>query len=183
MSIFGLRTSNPAFNRYFWRKQRTYSKSKMSISGIILKSLAMLTLVGITATYTWKLFFAGVEVKWYTTIGMFVAIVCSLFISFKHSSAKYLLPIYAVAKGFFLGGISAYAHIRFPRSTFSFYCCNKFLLFLPCNFYTIPNPIRVSKEFQSNCNYSFSHYFYFLLSSMDNTVFKNRCSNALGKLL
>ncbi|QOD60326.1 Bax inhibitor-1/YccA family protein [Polaribacter haliotis] len=113
MNRFGLRTSNPAFSRYFWGKNRRYS-AKMSLSGIILKSLLMLCLVAITATYTWSIFFEGESVKWHTSIGMFVAIVASLFISFKHNLAKYLLPIYALAKGFFLGGISAYAHKRFP---------------------------------------------------------------------
>ncbi|CAL2077076.1 Bax inhibitor-1/YccA family protein [Tenacibaculum sp. 190524A05c] len=148
MSVFGLRTSNPAFNRYFWRKQKTYSKSKMSISGIIFKSFAMLTLVGITATYTWRLFFAGVEVKWYTTIGMFVAIVCSLFISFKHSSAKYLLPIYAVAKGFFLGGISAYAHNRFPNLPFQAIAVTITTFFVMLFLYRLKF-IRVTREFRA----------------------------------
>ncbi|WP_237274734.1 Bax inhibitor-1/YccA family protein [Tenacibaculum ovolyticum] len=118
MSVFGLRTSNPAFNRFFWKKQYSNSKARMSVGGIILKSLLMLCLVVITASYTWHLFFSGISIKWYTAIGMFVAIFCSLFISFKHSAAKYLLPIYALAKGFFLGGISAIAHQRFPNLPF-----------------------------------------------------------------
>ncbi|WP_064965454.1 Bax inhibitor-1/YccA family protein [Tenacibaculum ovolyticum] len=118
MSVFGLRTSNPAFNRFFWKKQYSNSKARMSVGGIILKSLLMLCLVVTTASYTWHLFFSGINTKWYTAIGMFVAIFCSLFISFKHSAAKYLLPIYALAKGFFLGGISAIAHQRFPNLPF-----------------------------------------------------------------
>lgn len=113
MSLLGIKTSNPAFSNYFWNNSKD-STSKMSLSGIILKSVTMLCLVGLTAAYTWKIFFAGTDVKWYTTIGMFVAIVISLVISFKQNLTKYLLPIYALAKGFFLGGISAYAHKRFP---------------------------------------------------------------------
>lgn len=117
MSVFGLKTSNPAFSGYFWNNSLSNS-TKMTIGGIILKSLAMLCLVAITASYTWKIFFEGTDIKWYTTIGMFVAIVASLFISFKRNLAKWLLPIYALAKGFFLGGISAYAHKRFPNLPF-----------------------------------------------------------------
>ncbi|MGB0891228.1 MAG: Bax inhibitor-1/YccA family protein [Flavobacteriaceae bacterium] len=113
MSILGLKTSNPAFSNYFWNKSKNYT-AKMSLGGIILKSLFMLSLVAITATYTWTIFFEGENIKWYTSIGMFVAIVTSLFISFMHHLAKWLLPIYALAKGFFLGGISAYAHKQFP---------------------------------------------------------------------
>ncbi len=114
MSLLGLQTSNPAFSKYFWNKSKS-SYLKMSLRGIIFKSFLMLCLVAITATYTWTLFFDGTSIKWHTSIGMFVAIVASLFISFKHNIAKYLLPIYALAKGFFLGGISAYAHNRFPE--------------------------------------------------------------------
>ncbi|MCH3880895.1 MULTISPECIES: Bax inhibitor-1/YccA family protein [Tenacibaculum] len=114
MSVFGMRTSNPAFSSYFWGKKKSYSRAKMSLSGIVFKSFLMLCLVALTASYTWKIFFEGTDIKWYTTLGAFVAIVASLFISFKHNLAKWLLPIYALAKGFFLGGISAYAHKRFP---------------------------------------------------------------------
>lgn len=108
----------------------------------------MLTLVGITATYTWNLFFSGVEVKWYTTKGMFVAIVCSLFISFKHSSAKYLLPIYAVAKGFFLGGISAYAHNHFPNLPFQAIAVTITTFFVMLFLYRL-KLIRVTREFRA----------------------------------
>lgn len=118
MSVFGLQTSNPAFTGYFWNNSPVKYQTKMSIGGIILKSLIMLGLVAITASYTWKIYFEGVDIKWYTTIGMFVAIVASLFISFKNDLAKWLLPVYALAKGFFLGGISAYAHKKFPNLPF-----------------------------------------------------------------
>ncbi|WP_075341658.1 Bax inhibitor-1/YccA family protein [Tenacibaculum agarivorans] len=148
MSVFGLRTSNPAFHRYFWRKQKVYSKSKMSISGIILKSFTMLTLVLLAAAYTWDLFFTGVNIKWYTAIGMFVAIFCSLFISFKHSAAKYLLPIYAIAKGLFLGGISAYAHKRFPNLPFQAIAVTITTFFVMLVLYKT-KIIRVTRQFRA----------------------------------
>lgn len=112
------KTSNPAFHYNYWKKPRSFTRDRMSLAGIISKSLIMLFLVGITATYTWKLFFEGVNIKWYTIGGMFAAIVFSLFISFKRDWAKYLVPFYSLAKGFFLGGISAYAHKRFPDLPF-----------------------------------------------------------------
>lgn len=148
MSVFGLRTSNPAFNRYFWKKSRCYSKAKMSVGGIILKSLLMLCLVTLTASYTWHLFFNGISTKWYTAIGMFVAIFCSLFISFKHDSAKYLLPIYALAKGFFLGGISAIAHQRFPNLPFQAIGVTLVTFFVMLILYKW-KVVRVTKKFRS----------------------------------
>ncbi|WP_299674139.1 Bax inhibitor-1/YccA family protein [uncultured Tenacibaculum sp.] len=148
MPVFGLRTSNPAFNRYFWRKLKVYSKKKMSINGVIVKSLAMLTIVLLAASYTWHLFFSGVIIKWYTAIGMFVAICCSLFISFKHNAAKYLLPIYAIAKGLFLGGISAYAHQRFPYLPFQAIAVTITTFFIMLFLYRI-KAIKVTRKFRA----------------------------------
>lgn len=148
MSVFGIKTSNPAFTNYFWKNSKTTHQTKMSLRGIVLKSLAMLCLVMLTAAYTWKIFFEGTDIKWYTSIGLFIAIVASLFISFKNSLAKWLLPIYALAKGFFLGGISAYAHKQFPNlpiqavgiTLITFFVM--FLLF-------ITKVIKVTKQFRS----------------------------------
>lgn len=148
MGTFGLRTSNPAFKNYFWRKTKMYAQAKMSINGIVIKTLFMLCLVTITATYTWHLFFSGVSTKWYTAIGALVAIFCSLFISFKHSAAKYLLPIYALAKGFFLGGISAIAHKRFPNLPFQAILVTIITFFVMLFLYRT-KLIRVTKEFRA----------------------------------
>ncbi len=108
----------------------------------------MLIIVLIAASYTWKLFFSGIIIKWYTAIGMFVAIICSLFISFKHSTAKYLLPIYAIAKGFFLGGISAYAHKRFPNLPFQAIAVTITTFFVMLFLYKT-KLIRVTKQFKA----------------------------------
>ncbi len=120
----------------------------MSIRGIIIKSFAMLSLVALTASYTWYLFFSGVVIKWYTAVGMFVAIFCSLFISFKHSAAKYLLPIYALAKGFFLGGISAIAHQRFPNLPFQAIVVTITTFFVMLFLYQT-KMIRVTRQFRA----------------------------------
>ena len=148
MGTFGVKTSNPAFNSYFWKKTKSYSSKKMSVNGIIFKSFFMLSLVSATALYTWQLFFNGVPIKWYTSIGMFVAIVSSLFISFKHNLAKYLLPIYALAKGFFLGGISAYAHKRFPNLPFQAIAVTILTFFMMLFLYRA-KIIKVTREFRA----------------------------------
>lgn len=148
MGVFGLRTSNPAFSNYFWKQERDHTKNKMSVAGIVFKSFLMLSLVAATAIYTWNLFFSGVTIKWYTSIGMFIAIVCSLFISFKQNLAKYLLPIYALAKGFFLGGISAYAHKRFPNLPFQAIAITITTFFVMLFLYQL-KIIKVTKQFRA----------------------------------
>lgn len=118
MAIFGIRTSNPAFSNYFWSSKRSSKAKKMSLGGIILKSFFGLILVTLTACYTWKLYFEGVDVQWHLYGGMITAVIFSITISYKHHWAKWLVPLYALAKGFFLGAISVYAHKKFPDLPF-----------------------------------------------------------------
>lgn len=115
MSLFGLSTSNPTFTTYFWNnssEKRTCGK--MTLRDVVLKSIFYLLLVCLTAAVSWKLFYDGVEVKWITTGGILVAIVCSILISVKHEWIVPLTIIYALAKGFFIGGFSVYVHKSFP---------------------------------------------------------------------
>ena len=113
MSLINYQTSNPAFTGYIWKPQRSSTK-KMTLGGIFLKSFFCFILVGITTWYVWDLVYKGVDVKWYTSGGMLAAIFFSLLTSFKRTWAHITTPLYALAKGLFLGGISAYAEIRFP---------------------------------------------------------------------
>ena len=112
MSWQNYRTSNPAFSNYVWKDYRSRLK-KMTLNGIFLKSLFSLILVGLTTWYVWDLVYKGVDVKWYTSGGMLAAIVFSLLTSFKRTWAPITTPLYALSKGLFLGGISAYAEQRF----------------------------------------------------------------------
>lgn len=111
------KTSNPAFNDYFWENDPTASK-KMSVTGILLKSLFSLLIVAAIVVYAWNLYISGTDIKWFVTGGMIAAIVLSIVISVKNQWAKFLVPLYAIAKGFFLGGITSYAHAKFPNLPF-----------------------------------------------------------------
>jgi len=86
----------------------------MTVPGVLVKSLAMILIIGAMAAYVWKLYTGGTDIKWYTYGGMLAAIACSILISFKHHWAHILVPVYAIAKGLFLGGISSWAHAKFP---------------------------------------------------------------------
>ena len=112
MSIY--KTSNPAFTNYFWEDGKN-SSSKMTVRGILLKSLVSLLIIATITGYVWKLYSEGTNIGWYTTGGMLGAIVISIVISVRNHWAHFLVPLYAIAKGFFLGGISSYAHAKFPN--------------------------------------------------------------------
>ena len=112
MALLNYRTSNPAFSRYVWEKNRS-SKAKMTLNGLFLKSVFAIFLVGLTTWYVWDLVYQGVDVKWYTSGGLLAAIFFSVLTSFKRTWASITTPLYALSKGLFLGGFSAYAEIRF----------------------------------------------------------------------
>ena len=112
MSLLNYRTSNPAFSSYVWK--RASSKAKMTLNGIFIKSLFSILLVGLTTWYVWDLVEKGANVKWYISGGLLAAIFFSLLTSFKRKWAHITTPLYALSKGLFLGGISAYAELKFP---------------------------------------------------------------------
>ncbi len=108
------RTSNPAFSNYFWDDDGS-DESRMTISGILFKSLFCILLIAIITVGVWNLYSSGTSIKWYITGGMLAAIVISIVISVRRHWASFLVPLYAIAKGFFLGGLSSYAHAKFPN--------------------------------------------------------------------
>lgn len=108
------RSSNPAFNNYFWDDDKKLT-SKMSVSGIIVKSLLMLTIIGFMTVGVWRLYNSGTEIKWFITGGLLTAIIIGIVISVRQHWAYFLVPLYAIAKGLFLGGISCYAHAQYPN--------------------------------------------------------------------
>lgn len=119
MNLRNVSTSNPVFNGYFWdRSGSDRSKNIMTLGGVVLKSLFCLLLVSISATIVWKLFYDGISITWFTSGGMLVAVACSILISVKHEWVKFLTIIYAIAKGFLVGGFSVFVHQKFPSLPF-----------------------------------------------------------------
>ncbi|WP_296311055.1 Bax inhibitor-1/YccA family protein [Winogradskyella sp. UBA3174] len=114
MSLRDFRTSNPVFNRYFWDDEKSSIKT-MSVFGVFIKSMFGILVIAAITAYLWKLNEAGTPMKWFTLGGMFAAIVISVLISVRQNWAHILVPLYVVAKGFFLGGFSAYANHNSPE--------------------------------------------------------------------
>ena len=139
-------TSNPVFSNYFWHKSS--ARNKMTLAGVFWKSLLSITIISLATSYVWFLFFNGNNIKWFTYGGMYSAIILSLIISFYHNTAKYLMPFYAISKGFFLGGISAYAHKRYPDLPLQAVALtiSTFFVMLFLYYFKI---IKVSKQFRT----------------------------------
>jgi uncharacterized YccA/Bax inhibitor family protein len=114
MSLRHYKTTNPVFNNYFWGGSKTAVK-KMSVTGIFIKSLGCIIVIAAITAYLWKLSDAGMPMKWFTLGGMLASIIISTVLSVRYHWAPFMVPLYTIAKGCFLGGFSAYAHRHFPE--------------------------------------------------------------------
>lgn len=117
MRLSNYKTNNPVFSRYFWDGPKA-STSKMTVAGIFFKSLSCILVIAAITACIWKLNEGGMSVKWFTLGGMLASIIISVIISVRHHWAPFLVPLYTIAKGLFLGGFSAYAHRHFPEMPF-----------------------------------------------------------------
>ena len=108
------KTSNPAFNNYFFGDKDT-SPQTMSVNGVFIKSMLSIAIIVIISIGMWKLHARGATIKWYSLGGLLAAIVISIIISVRQHWAHILVPLYAIAKGFFLGAMTVYAHAQFPN--------------------------------------------------------------------
>ncbi|WP_298494121.1 Bax inhibitor-1/YccA family protein [uncultured Algibacter sp.] len=108
------KTSNPAFKSYFFG-EKTASQKTMTVTGIFIKSMLSIAIIIIISIGMWKLNKTGTNIKWYSMGGMLAAIVISIVISVRQHWAHILVPLYAIAKGFFLGAMTVYAHAQFPN--------------------------------------------------------------------
>ncbi len=117
MRLTNYKSSNPAFTDYFWRGKNQDEK-KMSVLGIFFKSIICIVVIAVITGYIWKIHSDGYNVRWFTIGGLLSGIIISIIISIRHHWASFLVPLYSVAKGCFLGGFSAYVKARFPNLPF-----------------------------------------------------------------
>ncbi len=129
------RSSNPTLKDGLFSEASILADGQvMTIQGTVNKTLIMLLLLAAGAAWVWQgitpflsqaaLASSGsiaaavsqgsAVVLPFAIGGFFVALVLSFVIAFKPNFSPYLAPVYAVAEGFALGGISALIEFRFP---------------------------------------------------------------------
>ncbi len=79
----------------------------MTIDGTVNKSFITLAILLGAAFVTWSMFFNGQNVTPFMIGGAIGGLVVALIVSFKATTAPYLVPVYAALEGMFLGGLSA----------------------------------------------------------------------------
>ncbi|MBD2870293.1 Bax inhibitor-1/YccA family protein [Paenibacillus arenilitoris] len=102
------RSGNPTLKESTFRQAGHYSgQNAMTIEGTVNKAFIMLALLLGGAFSTWSMYFNGQNVVPYAVGGAIAGLVLALIVSFKPTSAPYLVPVYAVLEGLFLGALSA----------------------------------------------------------------------------
>lgn len=103
-----MRSSNPALSDSVFRNFESYGDSTvMTVSGTTFKTMIAIALAFVTAGFTWIQFEQGNSIQGYMLGGLVIGLVTSLATIFKPTWAPITTPVYALAEGCFLGGISA----------------------------------------------------------------------------
>ncbi len=100
--------SNPMFKDSIYQ-EAVLSEGQMTIKGSIAKTAILLILALVSALYTWNLTLTGFTDKaaMFMYGGLIVGFISVLISSFNPKISNVFAPIYALAEGFALGGISA----------------------------------------------------------------------------
>ncbi len=119
-----MRSSNPALSgNVFQNIDFGAESTRMTITGTALKTVIALMLAFLTAGFTFIKFQQGQNVIPYLIGGVIVGLIAFMVTMFKQEWAPITTPVYALAEGFFLGGISAMIQSRFPQVPIVFQAC------------------------------------------------------------
>lgn len=112
-----MKSSNPVLgNNTFTKLDYAGSDAGvMTIQGTVNKSLLLVALVVLGASFTWKQMIDGNPALMAFVIGGAIGgLIVALITVFKKTWAPFTAPLYAILEGLFLGGISAMFNVKFP---------------------------------------------------------------------
>jgi uncharacterized YccA/Bax inhibitor family protein len=114
MALF--KSGNPALSeKVFERGIEWQQADAMTERGTLNKFGLMLILLFATASLTWKAAAEGTNVMPWVIGSAILGLIIAIVLSFKKQWGSILAPIYALAEGVFLGGISAYYNYAFEK--------------------------------------------------------------------
>ncbi len=119
-----MRTSNPVLRNKTFEGQVPVGE-RMTMNGTITRTALLVAMAVITGSWTWARFssaMAGGDISVavsaispYMWGGLIAGLVLALVTVFKQRWAPVTAPLYALAEGFALGGISAFMEMRFAN--------------------------------------------------------------------
>ncbi len=102
------RSGNPTLNDKTFERTGHYSgRDSMTIDGTVNKAFIMLALLLGGAFVSWSSYFDGTNVMPYAIGSAIAGFILALIVSFKPTTSPYLVPVYAILEGVFLGALSA----------------------------------------------------------------------------
>ena len=144
--------SNPVLNDKFLENERVLDGETMSINGTISKTLILFLCLAITAIYTFSLVFAGYidHAQMLTIGGAVVGFVIALVMIFSRNTTlfRFLSPVYALAEGCFIGGISAFFESFWTGIVAQAIICTMVTILMMLGLYRV-NLIRATEKFRS----------------------------------
>jgi uncharacterized YccA/Bax inhibitor family protein len=119
-----MRSGNPALNAKAFERFDVYEPTKvMTIDGTVTRTGVLLILLVAAAAVTWNQFLQQNSIYGPLMIGgLIVGLIFGLATCFKPTWAPVTAPIYAVAEGLFLGGLSAFFETMYPNIVFQAVC-------------------------------------------------------------
>ena len=111
-----MKTSNPALGQNTFRDLAGFGGDIMTVSGAVNKTGILVILCVASAAWTWKRFFATGDpssVAPMMAIGGIGGFILALVTVFKKQWAGITSPLYALAQGGLLGGVSAMLEMRY----------------------------------------------------------------------
>ena len=118
LQILSMRTANPALSAKTFSGLSVQSgEERMTLQGTVNKTMLLLGLLLLPAAYVWQMHFTDTRPELVPVVmigGLVGGLVLALVTIFKKVWAPYTAPLYAVAEGCFLGGLSAFMEARFP---------------------------------------------------------------------
>ncbi|MGL4908761.1 MAG: Bax inhibitor-1/YccA family protein [Bacteroidales bacterium] len=153
-----LRSSNPALSDKIFEQARAnaaHSTSVMTVKGTIHKTLLLLLLAILGASYTWQLFYRNAPIENASSIitpymwgGLLGGFAFSLIAIFSPRRSTWAAPLYAVCEGVFLGAISAIFDFQTQGIAFQAVGLTLAVLFLMLTLYRT-GIIRVTDKLRS----------------------------------
>ena len=140
--------SNPILNEKYAGQERVLQGEPMTVNGAIQITAFLGLILVAAAAFTWSRFTLGYTdlATMLTGGGAVVGFITALIIAFTR--IKYLIPIYAVCEGLFLGGVSASFEASYPGIVFQAVAGTFAALFSMLILYRM-NVIRCTDKFRS----------------------------------
>jgi len=114
MELF--KSGNPALNQKFFQKSLQVDQSEvMTERGTLNKFGLLFLLVLASSSFTWSAFYQGTNVFPWIIISAIVGLILAFVISFRPMWSAYLVPVFGLVEGVFVGGISAYYNFAFAE--------------------------------------------------------------------